>query len=97
MGGQPRTDETVSRTLDRLIKEKANKSPGKDLHQGSIDNPGTSPMMVVQYRGKESLIFANIVWNILKAPVFLNTRKLKISLLKLNSSLLCEQDLMLWM
>ena len=80
------TDKTVLKTLDRFIKEKVNKSPGKDLHQVSFTE--TPSIMVVQYRGNENLMFANKVRNIKKAPsIVFNTRKLEICLPPLKFSL----------
>ena len=43
-------------------------------------------MMVLQYRGKKSLIFANVVRDIIKAPIVFNTRKLKTCLPSLKPS-----------
>ena len=51
--------KNVSRILDRLNRGNAIMSPGKDLHRESFDNTGTPPMMLVQYRGNESLIVVN--------------------------------------
>ena len=69
------TDKFVAKTLDRLIKRKVNMSPSKDRE--IIDNTDTPPMMVVRYRGNENSIFANMLRNIIKAPIDLNTRTLK--------------------
>ena len=69
------SDKIVLRTLHRLIKGTAKKSLSKGLHQGSFDNTGTPSMMVVQYRGLESLILANEVRNIIKAPIFFQHQK----------------------
>ena len=71
------TDKIYSRALDRIIKGKANKSPGEDLHQKSIGNPGAPRMMNLYYRVNESLKFANKVRNMIKASIVFNTRKLK--------------------
>ena len=71
------TDKTVSRIPGRLIEGVFIKSSCKDLHQGDIDNTDTPPMILVQYRGDESLIFAKKVRIIFEAPIVFNTRKLK--------------------
>ena len=47
-------------------------------------------MMVVQYRGNGSLIFANKVRNITKAQIVFNTRKLKTFLTSSKSSFSLE-------
>ena len=70
------TDGIVSKTLDRIIT-KNQQEPWKDLLQGSIINTDTPPIMVVQYRGTENLIFANKVRNVIKVPIVFNVRVLE--------------------
>ena len=62
------TDRIATRTVDRNIKGKVTKRPGKDLHQRDFDKTDTKPMIVGQYRGNEKLI-ANEMRNIIKAPI----------------------------
>ena len=81
MSGQliPRiwTDKVVLRTLDRLVKGKVNKRPGRAYIKRILIKTDTLPMILLQHQGNKSQILANKVRNIIKVPIVFNTINLK--------------------
>ena len=63
-------DKNASRTPYVIIKGMVQLELCKDLHQEVLDKTDRPPMMVVQNQDNDTMIFANRVQKLIRAPIF---------------------------